>query len=104
MGNDIQRGAVALTALAKNSPQLTRQGTHHKIAGSPSAFLYVCISLPSHIFFLDAVEETYNKDPSLYMHLKKSSFNSHVFPVLNVAEHYLYTWIKRKRLHLKMRC
>jgi hypothetical protein len=42
---------------------------------SPSKILSVCISMspysPSHAFFLDTIKEIYNKDASLFIHLKK---------------------------------
>ena len=44
---------------------------HQKIATANIGSSVSCISLPSHILFLNVVEEIYNNDSSLCMYRKK---------------------------------
>jgi hypothetical protein len=54
--------------------------------GFPLLSLIVCISMafcpPSHTLFRDAIEEIYNKDASLSIHLKKQFIYSCAWPAL----------------------
>ena len=45
---------------------------HQKFAAVASSPIS-CISLHSHIIILDIVEEVYNRDPSLCIHLKQNN-------------------------------
>src|SRR5580658_1925204 len=58
------------------------------------------ISLSSHSFFSDIVEETYNKNPSLCIYLKKLSFNS-MCCLQHCEEHYLDRGVTDKKTALE---
>jgi hypothetical protein len=68
----------------QNSPAFRLPVHHQKLRPFPIS----CISMHSHIIFSDIVEETYNKDPSLCMYLKKKSHNS-MCCLQRCEEHYL---------------
>jgi hypothetical protein len=59
-------------------------------AASPSS--ESCLSLPSHAFFLDAIEETYNQGPPLFIFVSKNKIR------------YLHMWLMSWTVHTMYVC
>src|SRR5580658_10293063 len=68
----------------------------HQKSATTTASPISYISLPSHSFFSDIVEETYNKNPSLCIYLRKLSFNS-MCCLQSCEEHYLDRGVTDKK-------
>src|SRR5580658_11288931 len=72
----------------------------HQKSATTTASPISYISLPSHSFFSVIVEETYNKNPSLCVYLKKLSFNS-MCCLQHCEEHYLDRGVTDKKTALE---